>query len=68
MIHTSKKSTKELLKEELEGNFIRSKKSIEENKSEHPTGTLGTTFHKSSGEENPFVQFGYVPQTICNHT
>ena len=42
--------------------------SIEGNKSEHPTGTLATTFHKPTGEENLYVWFGYGPQKICNHT
>ena len=44
------------------------KKSIEANKSEHPTGTLATTFQKPSGEANPYVCFGYIPHTIWDHT
>ena len=32
-------------------------KSIEANKSEHPTGILATTFHKPTGGENSYVQF-----------
>ena len=44
------------------------KQSIEVNKSVHPTGTLATTFHKPVGEENTYVCFGYVPQTIFLHT
>ena len=34
------------------------KKSINDNKSEHPTGTLTTTFHKPAGGESTYVQFG----------
>ena len=40
------------------------KQSIEADKSEHPTSTLTTTFHKATGEANPYVHFGYGPQTI----
>ena len=43
------------------------KKSIEEKNSEHPTGTLTTTFYKSAGEENSYVRFGYVPHIIFYH-
>ena len=42
--------------------------SFEENKSEYPTGNLATIFHKPVEEANPYVQFVYVPQKICNHT
>ena len=42
--------------------------SVEVNKSEHPNGTLTTTFQKPVGVENPYVWFGYSPQTIFNHT
>ena len=42
--------------------------SFEVNKYEHPNVTLTTTFHKSVGEENLYVWFGYRPQKICNHT
>ena len=31
-------------------------------------GTLDTAFHKPEGEENLYVQFGYVPLKICKHT
>ena len=31
------------------------------------TSTLITTFHKPAEEENMYVQFGYVPLTICNN-
>ena len=41
--------------------------SIEENKSEHPTGTLATTFHKPTGEANTYVYFRYSPLIIFNH-
>ena len=40
------------------------KQSIEVNNSDHPNGTLATTFHKPMAEENPYVRFGYIPQTI----
>ena len=40
------------------------KQSIDENKSERPTGTLATTLHKSAGEANTYVRFGYVPHKI----
>ena len=32
------------------------------------TGTLATTFHRSTGEANPYVRFGYGPMTIFDHT
>ena len=32
------------------------------------TGTLAMTFHKSEGGANPYVQFGYGPLKVCNHT
>ena len=32
------------------------------------TDTLATTFHNTMGEVNPYVRFGYGPQTICNQT
>ena len=32
------------------------------------TGIFTITFHKPVGEENPFVQFRYIPMKICNHT
>ena len=41
---------------------------IEANKSEHPTAPLVTNLHKPTGEENLYVRFGYIPQTIFNHT
>ena len=31
------------------------------------TGTLGMAFHKPTGEENPYVQFGYSPLKNFNH-
>ena len=33
-----------------------------------PTGILATTFQKPTGEVNPYVQFGYCPQTIWDCT
>ena len=44
------------------------KQSIESKKSEHPTWTLVTTFHKAAGEANLYAHFGYNPQTISNNT
>ena len=41
--------------------LYQAKQSIEANNSEHPTGTLATTFYKPVGEENPYVRFGYGP-------
>ena len=32
------------------------------------TSTLATAFHRTIGEENPYVLFVYGPLTICNHT
>ena len=32
------------------------------------TGTLATTVHKLTEEENQYVWFGYSPLTIQNHT
>ena len=62
------KITKEVLVDELEGHFRSIKKLIEDNNNLHPTRTLTTTFLKPAGVENPYVQFGYVQQTICKHT
>ena len=31
------------------------------------TITLATNFHKPVGGANPYVQFLYSPETICNH-
>ena len=44
------------------------KQSIEANKSEHPTWTLTTTFHKPEGGANMYVRFVYVPQKSFIHT
>ena len=43
------------------------KQAIEAKKSDHPTGTLVTTFQKPVGGANPYVRFGCVPQKISNH-
>ena len=32
------------------------------------TGTLAMEFNKPAGEEDMYVQFGYVPLKIFNHT
>ena len=32
------------------------------------TGTLTTPFHKPEGEANMYIQFGYGPMMIFNHT
>ena len=48
----------------FKGILYQHNKSIEANKSKHSTGTLAMTFHKPAGEANPYVQFGYGPQTI----
>ena len=44
------------------------KQSIHVKNYEHPTGTLATIFPKSAGEENVYVRFVYIPQTILHHT
>ena len=56
------------MNKEIEGYLDQSKQSIEANNSEHPTGTLAMTFHRTVGETNMYVWFGYIPQTICNNT
>ena len=38
------------------------------NKYEHPTSTANPTFLNNSGEENTYVRFEYIPQTIFNRT
>ena len=38
------------------------------NKYEHPTINLATTFHNPEREANMYINFEYIPQTICNHT
>ena len=68
MIDTSQQSTKEVLKNRLKDILDQAKQSIADNNSEHKTSTLATTFHKPVGRENPYVWFGYSPQTIFNHT
>ena len=42
--------------------------SIKLDKYEHPTVTIATTLHKPVWGANPYVRFGYVPQTIFEHT
>ena len=42
--------------------------SIDVNKKLQSTGTLLTTFRKHTGAEDLYVQFGYNPQKIYNHT
>ena len=39
-------------------------KSVDVNKSDHPTGTLAMTSYKLVREANPYVRFGYFPQII----
>ena len=51
-------------KKNLKDILDQAKKSIEENKSEHPTGTLTTTLHDTDVEANLHIQFRYGPQTI----
>ena len=48
--------------------LYQSKQLIDSNKYEHPTVTLATTFLKSAGEANPYVNFGYGPHNIFYHT
>ena len=59
-IHTSLKKNKPW-KKNLKDNLDQAKKSIEAKKSERPTGTLITTFHKHAGEANIYVRFVYSP-------
>ena len=39
---------------------------FDDEKFDHKTSTLDTTFHKPEGEEKLHDQFLYVPHTICN--
>ena len=48
--------------------FLEVIQSRDDEKCNRKTGTLDTTFHKSSGKENLYVQFGYAPQKIYNHS
>ena len=41
------------------------KQSFKPDKSEQPTSTLTKTIHKTVGEANLYVQFGYAPHKIC---
>ena len=65
-INTSKNQQKKAWTNHLKDILDQAKQSIDENKSEHPTGTLAMTFQKPAGEANIYVQFGYSPQTIYN--
>ena len=66
--HTSQKSTKEVLCEKIEGDLDKIKQSNNTNKQLHLTGTLNMNLLKPAKEANPYFRFGYVPQTILNHT
>ena len=64
MIDTSQLFKNKYWTKNLKDILYHENQSTEVNKSEHPTGTLATTFHKPAGEENQYVWFGYIPQTI----
>ena len=67
-MYTNQEPTKEGLCEELEGDIRSIKKINGVNDQLESTGTLATTFHKPAGEASPYVWFGFVLQTIFNHT
>ena len=67
-INKSQKSTREGLNEEFELELDQAKQSTDANKSEHPTLILETSFHKPTGEENPYVRFEYFPKDFFKHT
>ena len=48
-------------------NFLGTNQFIDGNRCNHKTGALTANFHKPAGEENLYVQFGYVPQKKFNH-
>ena len=48
--------------------LYQAKQSIPVNKKLHPAGTLVKIFQKAAEGANPYVRFGYVPQTVFNHT
>ena len=48
--------------------IYQSNQSIYINKQLNLTVTLVTIFRNPAGEANPYVQFGCIPQTICNST
>ena len=54
------------MNKDLEGYLDQAKQWFDVNKSEHPDSTLTTTLRKPTGEANQYVQFGYLPQTICD--
>ena len=66
--HKSTINKRRLEQKNLKYILNQAKQSIDVNKSEHPTSTLATTFHKPSWEVNMYVQFGYGPQKLFWHT
>ena len=46
------------------GDLLEDNQSIDDYKFNNTTGILSVTFHKPAGGENPYVWFGYIPQTI----
>ena len=64
MIHISQQPKNRGLEKKSKEILYQENKSIEANKYEQPTGPLSMTFQKTAGKENPYVRFGYVPQTI----
>ena len=48
------------------GDLIEAVQSINDDKWNHKTGILATTFHKPAGEAKMYVRFGYVPKKFSN--
>ena len=49
-------------------NLLETNQCIYGNRRNYKTGTLTMNFHKPAGEANTYVQFGYSPLKIFNHT
>ena len=49
-------------------NCLESNQCIDDDRWNYKTGNLATTFHKPTGEANPYVRFGYVPMKIFQYT
>ena len=63
--HKSKINKKKAWTNNLKDILDQGNQSIEYKKSEHPTGTIATTFHKPAGEANMYIRFWYSPHTVC---
>ena len=66
--YTGQKPTKEVLGNKIKGYFIPNKYIYWCKQAVTPNWNLCHNLTKSCEKKNTYVQFVYVPQTICNHT